>query len=282
MKTVKTWLPVFPGFYGTWYEPDETNEQDGINQGRADNNLPELKWDEIEFDYTSYQNEVGENACSVMQNDLENFLSKIEFENIQSPREYNFTNDSINCIIHLSLENETAITEFLNDHKDQFSEYLKNEYTSYDGFLSHYVSDISDWIPPDLDHSHNLGAVLQFIWYQVKHEDGYNKYQAEEVFCSEVLEDCYLSAVNYDQYTTMIHCPECGCWEYPRDAIGTICKDCFELEKHSGDRIVCCDCLTEITNPWIKRQFQFRIKHGFIKYNRVKCDICELLTLKTA
>ena len=128
MKTtqkVETWLPVFPGFYGTWYEPDETNEIEYINQERQENGLTELPYDMIEFDYEEYENNVSQSACEVIESKLSKYITKIVFQNLSSPREYNFTNDSINCEVWLTSENEKTILSFLENNKKEFADYLK-------------------------------------------------------------------------------------------------------------------------------------------------------------
>ena len=58
MKT-ETFLPVFKGFYGSIFEPDETNEIDYINELRAEKELPEIDYDDCKFNYSEYYKDVS-------------------------------------------------------------------------------------------------------------------------------------------------------------------------------------------------------------------------------
>ena len=279
MKTIETWLPVFPGFYGTWYETDsdEEMELDHINQERQDKGLPEIEWDQIEWDWDAYKDAIGKDACEVFENNMDAFLTRVEFESISSPREYNFTNDSINCAIHLTEVNKKTIMKFLKDHAEEWARYLRDTYTSYDGFLSRYSNNTEEWSDQSiLDHSHKLGAVLQFIYYHHMDEQGIDDLDYD--FYEAVKQDNYLTAKNYDDCVNNIYCPECHCWVEPADAVGTVCRDCFEFERHTGDTVVCCDCLSVIENKWEARQYRFKIKHGIIRYDQVICNDCKCLS----
>ena len=273
MKKIETWLPVFPGFYGTYYEPDETIEIEHINQERENNKLTQLPYDAIEFDYEEYENNISESACSVIESELSEYITKIVFQRLSSPKEYNFTNDSIHCEIWLSPDNEKTILSFLENNKDKFAEYLKETYTSRSGFISFHSNELNDWFENEelLTGAHELGSVLQFICEM-------NDITDESIF-DFVLMDNYLSAKNYDQCTTEEYCNECNSFIYPvSNVIGGVCLDCLELGKKTGEYIFCSHCNTEITNKWQKRQFEHKIKHGIVKYDTVICPECELLS----
>ena len=84
MKKIETWLPVFPGFYGTYYEPDEKNETEYINDEREKNKLTELPYDAIIFDYREYENNISELACNVIESELSEFVTKIVYQKLAS------------------------------------------------------------------------------------------------------------------------------------------------------------------------------------------------------
>lgn len=170
MKTelteVKSYLPVFPGFYGTLYEPDETNEIEDINSERRSKDMPEITYDDCNFEYKTYQNEIAQKACSFIQDELKTFITEIKYECVYSPKWYNFENDSINCTYILSEENLKAIKKYLNDNEESFSGYLKDRYTSCSGFISFHSNKLSEWlenIDECLSDKHRLGGILNFI-----------------------------------------------------------------------------------------------------------------------
>ena len=162
---VKTWLPIFPGFYNTIFEfDDDYLVYDLEEQGITDKQL-EFLWNS---DYYSelikeYRQETARNCTDVICMQLINLdlVKNIQYEAIESPREYNFKNDGINVEIDIKFKN---IMNYLKSNKDKFSIYLKEKYTSYDGFASSYSSYIEDWLKPEsLKHTHKLGSILHFI-----------------------------------------------------------------------------------------------------------------------
>lgn len=274
-NSIQTWLPVFPGFYGTDFEANEDQEIEHITDERG--NLPELPYDAYKFNYSKYQDEIGSCACDVMLIDLQDFITDIDFESVNCPKEYNFGNDSIHCTIQLSEDNKIEIIAFLTNHYKQFSKYLQDNYTSGPGFTSSYSNDIEHWLYPGLlDQEHELGAVLQFIWYQEHENDGESKENAESDFHYEVVEGISLECENYDDCCNDIYCPDCKAFANPRDCTGNICDDCFQTGRPSGEHIACAHCLTEINNPWIKRSLQFQLVHHLIKIDQIRCDVCAI------
>jgi hypothetical protein len=87
-------------------------------------------------------------------------------------RFYNFGNDSINCEITLS--STEAVDEYLAANADAFREYLKDRYTSRNGFASSYSNDPKDWSDWAEDE-HKFGAVLDF-WFLNEEIDEYEVY----------------------------------------------------------------------------------------------------------
>lgn len=158
---VKTFLPIFTGFYGSLWEDYLTSD------GEAEHyNLP----DDFDFykyvDYNKYFNHLSSQFCNIVEKELTGFVHSIEFEELISPKYYNFTNDSINCTIK---PNTLAIRNYIFNNQEQFKQFLKDNYTSRDGFSSFHSNNFDDWVIltdnfTDLNHdTHHLGALLNFI-----------------------------------------------------------------------------------------------------------------------
>lgn len=170
MKT-KTWAPLFSGFYGTIWESEgmEENELYDINQQRLDKGLKAVEWDDLEFDYDEYTATVSKMFVVAMEGDLEErgLVKSFKFEKLSSPREYNFRNDSIHVEVTFTKKNLEAISQYLSEHKAAFNKYIKDTYSSYDGFFSSYSNSGDVWLAEGIDelmgHEHKAGAVLQFI-----------------------------------------------------------------------------------------------------------------------
>lgn len=173
MKTitkVDTWLPVFSGFYGTMWETDsdEESEIDYINETRKEKGLPEIGYDDIDWAYDEYQKDAVEDITDSVGDKLKEggYIKSFKLQKLNSPREYNFANDSIDVAFVLNARNKKAITAYLQAHKPAFAQYLYDHYTSRSGFYSFHSNDMYVWLQ-DLEgvlaDDHKLGAVLNFI-----------------------------------------------------------------------------------------------------------------------
>ena len=174
METIKTFLPVFPGFYNTLYEFDDTGIVDLME-------VPDI--DFLDIDYQAYKTDVAKSFCEFIESEVD-FIDKVTFENISSPREYNFYNDAINVEITLNI---AELQKYLLDNFEALDEYLCNNYTSCSGFISHYSNTAKEWQEEtnnftrlDID-SHRLGALLSFYF---DHEN----YTSEQIYYSVM--DC--------------------------------------------------------------------------------------------
>jgi hypothetical protein len=199
MKTFKTFLPVFTGFYNTIFEADnENSEIDDINMHRRNKNMSEIGFDDCNFNYAEYRKEVSIAVTKYIENELKDIdvLSKIEFEGLYSPKEYNFSNDSINIEVELTEDNIKEIKKYLYDNLDEYKQYLKDNYSSYDGFVSFYPNTFEGWLELTKDFNdfsdkmHLLGSVLEFICQM-------NEINTD--FMYDSLTDINLSATNYSE-----------------------------------------------------------------------------------
>ena len=156
MKSIKSFLPVFPGYYGTIFEPDET---DMIEDDKT--------YEDYTWDYKDYQQRTAAKFCQIIESELSPIVQiEIAFEAVCSPREYNFANDSINCTYKINAEALKIIHKYLLDNKDAFEEYL-TRYTSCSGFISSYSNSSNTWISDywkEIEtNAHILGSILDFL-----------------------------------------------------------------------------------------------------------------------
>lgn len=202
LKTA-TWLPGFSGFYGSIWEENtgEEMELENVNEVRKEKGLPQLENDmEFDYDYRDYFGQLSKcitDAVSVRLKD-DGFIDDWHYEKLSSPKEYNFVKDAIHVTFSLNSSNQKAIREFLRTHKEEFSEYLINHYSSYDGFLSSYSNNVEVWLVDDyLTHEHKLGAVLNFILETVLKAEGHEG--CLDFWIADKIETPILEVKNYDQ-----------------------------------------------------------------------------------
>ena len=185
---VQTFLPVFNGFYNTLFENILDNAVDNQIEYYNEQNGTNLSYDNFDFDFTTIQNKICIDAVSKIEEKLNEIgiNCTINFETLVSPREYNFSNDSIN--IEINFKKFSRVIEILEQNYDSFSQYIKEHYTSRDGFVSSHSSYASDWIK-DLrenpeNETHKVGAVLDFILHEIEE---YN----DECLYFDLCENCY-------------------------------------------------------------------------------------------
>lgn len=149
---MKTYLPLFRGFYGShWDEPYFDGEEDHYD-------LPSDKYFDDFVDWEKYHDHIAKGMCNYLESELSDFVSSIQFECVASPKYYNFENDAIHCDIEFDKE---KIQAYLDDNRQAFADYVKEHYTSGPGFISYYSHDSKDW--DWSTDSHMLGSVLNFI-----------------------------------------------------------------------------------------------------------------------
>ena len=144
MNTIKTHLPIYNGNYGTIWEdaPREEYEVEYINELREEKNLKPIEFDDVEFDYKTFYNELSELISNEVEFVLKDYVHSIEYLNME------------------------AIKEYVNKYQEEWSQYLKDNYTSYDGFISFHSNDhkSEEWeLNTACKDYHKLGVVLGFI-----------------------------------------------------------------------------------------------------------------------
>ena len=241
-QKIKTYLPVFNGFYNSIWQFEHENILYNVNETRAEKGLNELENDEnFEIAYSEYEKDVSITLCEVLQERLSGFVENITFENVYNPKTYNFSTDAINCIIEAKPEN---IQEFIYKNKGAFSEYLKNKYTSCDGFIAGYGNRFEDWkkytnnFNDFTENEHYLGAILDFICI----ENGIDTFS----LYSEVMEGIYTGnyLVNYAECYEALTCKECN--KFIKDH--NIKNDAKKYKELMGKNpvVLCVECLENI------------------------------------
>lgn len=188
-KTFETVCPYFPGFYGTFLDSNDDYAYNYFHEDYPDKDVSDI-WDY--FDFKEYANQVGERYVSLLNFELQNQKNilnkfKLEFEEIVSPREYNFETDR--AYIKLTLidyeKSKQKLVNFLNLAKDDFSEWCKDNYTSYGGFFpfipNYFEGFMNQFINPENDKEEALymKEVLTFLIQYLSESD--SKYQGGSI-----------------------------------------------------------------------------------------------------
>lgn len=161
MKTqiVETYLPIFPGFYNSLIDSDYEIE--------SFLNSENLEYNQINFDFKEYSKDCSFYACEFIEKELKDFgVLSVEFQEIISPKYYNFSTDSVNCKIEIDTK---KICWYIHNNFENFREYIYDNYSNKSGFISSYSNFASDWVRNTSNFSdfstnkHYLGSILTFI-----------------------------------------------------------------------------------------------------------------------
>ena len=186
MKKIESYLPLFDGFYNTLFEYD--NEDDDI-QYYNDEYGTDFDYEDFNWNYTERNERISEKICGILESLLsdENLKMTINFQNLVSPKFYNFSNDSINCEYVISQEQYNLVIDYLKSNWTNFEAWIKNRYTSRSGFISSHSNNPEVWMNNMKSESHlehNFGAVLEFILQN----EGYESFNVFELIQDDYIE----------------------------------------------------------------------------------------------
>ena len=199
-ETYSTFLPCFPGFYESpLYNSDSESEAartmiDALCSSESVSfPAPLLKHYfnhhhlgsafDLQADFPAFTRDAAKAYCRVIADRLAGILEEevsIEFEEIRSPKYYNFETDSVNCKITFDADRALA---YCREHLPKFRQYLVDNYKSRDGFISFHSYDAAEWLDSGLWGSHEPGAILDFI---LRNEDPDVEINASERVLEEV------------------------------------------------------------------------------------------------
>lgn len=171
---IKTWLPIFPGFYNTifqceidswllWDNPDDIPDE-------IQDYVRDIIWDK--YNHAEREERVVTLFIDYLNGELKDmgYDARFALERIVHPHEYNFKNDSVNVDLKISTSDWYKLVRDIQDnYLEAFATYIQRNYTSYDGFYSHYSNDPNEWLAwmnaglENMENTaHVVGAILHF------------------------------------------------------------------------------------------------------------------------
>lgn len=174
--TIESFLPVFPGFYNTWFESD-SKENEIIEYLKEEYPEANFGWSDCEFDYDKYRENTAKLCVTKIEEKLKDlgFNISIEYQKLVSPRFYNYTSDSINVTYNCTIATRKQIIKYLKANKEKFAKYCEENFKSCDGFNSFYQYDVNTWLTEYQYEKLSLtfGSILEFIL----ENEGYDHYE---------------------------------------------------------------------------------------------------------
>lgn len=174
MKNIKSFLPVFSGFYETEFESILDNAigeiidsaiYEVLKNGQVNEIL--LSCDTLSLHQNNFKADISKQCVIELQKKLsaEGIEVDIKFEKLFSPKFYNFTNDEIQCVYELNSDTLDDILSLVVDNYTLFDIYVKELFDSMNTFAS-FDNRIS-WEEVLERHSEFFGYILQFLCDEV-------------------------------------------------------------------------------------------------------------------
>ena len=179
--------PGFVGFYPNNFGYDSYGEGDFISAG-ADGKVYALfeneetgKIDKYEFTakwggpingvpQKEWENDIAKEYCQdlfsefvgkgVAQSANHPPVTRVEFEKVWSPREYNFRNDEIDIKLHVTSKEDFSAwaRKYTENNEEDWDKLLKALFTRRDGFMPYYSNDPATW-KEETENYTNLGGL---------------------------------------------------------------------------------------------------------------------------
>lgn len=167
---------LFPGFYESClYNSDmlyfmSENDEDG------------KEWDFVEPNgYAEYEIAVCKRCIEDIMDLMEDndAITDMQLKEMTSPREYNFTTDKLVCELEVDMD---KIKKWCYEtEREKFEEYLKENYTSCDGFISFIPNNVREFKEKE-DTDVMIDFYILSHLYEPSYESGWERlweYMAE-------------------------------------------------------------------------------------------------------
>lgn len=196
MFTLKTDLPFFQGFYESILENSDTAYyaiENDIEYCRKELG-EERDYNDYEFDTYRRRQDICLAYCANFEEMSPSFVTKVIYDSISSPREYNFRTDELIAQIVFADNWREEILKFMRENKEELSKEIYNDWTSRDGFWSfmpnHYDAWYAEFEKAEEDIDENfISVMLKYIMEMgnPEIENDLNYYSIEDICDSEYL-----------------------------------------------------------------------------------------------
>ena len=183
---VKIQLP-FSGFYDTIhkYNIDQALEG-GFNynyETGEEQEVPDI-WG-ADYDYLAIELEYCEHYVEAFG---DRYGLTLTFDEMTSPREYNFSTDRIFC--EIPKEEIDKIRKEVYEHKD-WPQYVRDNFTDSDGFWSNYDNSYQheDWTRENLDEC-QYGTIIKFWLRNITTDSSVEGWDMDEYYITNDFEMC--------------------------------------------------------------------------------------------
>lgn len=192
-------LPFFPGFYESSLYSSDTEYwaiKEEVEYYTRDlrEEHPEYQGiteDDLEFDYKAYEKDVMDAFIVAFKDAAPNIVESVEFDELVSPKYYNFSTDRLFCWVTFSEDWKAVMRKFMDDNYDLLKNHIREVWSSRDGFWSFTSNDVDEWYGKIFDEEDPtyIGIMLG---YMMRFVDGRNiANEVSHTIIMDTLEDIY-------------------------------------------------------------------------------------------
>lgn len=158
-NTVSLAIP-FSGFYESWHADSIDREIESMfdREGNGEGEIPD-DWHRF-CDYEAIHEAYAKAYVDWFNEELKKESGidfELEFESLESPREYNFRTDRIFCKMPVGKARElVGLVSSGRVPNSTLAEVLKQRHTSRSGFISSYSNRLEDWLELEFEELDNI------------------------------------------------------------------------------------------------------------------------------
>ena len=202
------------GMYGSQIDPEHMFDNWQIDEDKSNGDInydANYFWEH--FNNQAYVNAVESTAHQFLNgtHEANGIEVTMKCKEIYSPKYYNFSTDEM--VFDVTF-NKRKVKQYAKDYRDEFNQFLKDNYSSYDGFCSMTSNNYNEWLYDfNSNEVRSIGAVLSFIFRDDMLEDEFY------MVCQQTM--YYWDFVDYKEYDEVYD----KVWDYVKQNYMTLNKD---------------------------------------------------------
>ena len=161
---------IFCGLYESTLYNSDTDYY--LAQFLAEDNSDDIDLNnaEVDYDFNEFKQVAGEACVESLNDELyeHDVITNMDYVGMSSPRYYNYSTDKV--LIDVDYNFISLVKYCRHTNKDKFNQYLKNNYTSYDGFISFVENSVEEFFARDWFNSHKNMAIQVMIEFYLTSE----------------------------------------------------------------------------------------------------------------
>ena len=126
--------------------------------------------DEVDYDFDEFKQVAGKACVNSLEDELysHDVITNMDYAGMSSPRYYNYDTDRV--LIDIDYNFIALVKYCKHTNRDKFNQYLKDNYTSYSGYISFVENSVSKFFLKDWFNSHKNMAVQVMIEFYLSSE----------------------------------------------------------------------------------------------------------------